>query len=265
VSEAYKDVLRRDLDLVGDRAVYRQIADHLREAISAGRLGEGDQLPSEAQLVEHYDVTRTTIRQALTLLKSEGLVVSQHGRGVFVRSQPRVRRLASDRFARLHRERGKAAFLAEVEPTGSRPKVVDIAISEEPPSEDIAERLDLSGDDTVIVRYRRYLIDDHPVETATSYLPASIARGTQIVEVDTGPGGIYARLEEMGHRLDHFTEEIAARMPSGPELQALALPPGVPVLHLIRAAFDTNGHPVEVCDTVMSSEVYVLDYRLPAH
>jgi GntR family transcriptional regulator len=37
-------------------------ADHLREGISSGRLGEGDQLPSEAQLMEYYGVARMTVR-----------------------------------------------------------------------------------------------------------------------------------------------------------------------------------------------------------
>lgn len=43
-----------DLDPTSDRAVFRQIADQLREAIDRGRFKEGEKLPSEAELVEHY-------------------------------------------------------------------------------------------------------------------------------------------------------------------------------------------------------------------
>ena len=175
-------VLTRGLDPTSDRAVFRQIADHLRYAISSGRLSEGDQLPSEAQMMEHYGVTRMTARQALGLLKAEGLVVAQHGRGVFVRRRPRVRRLGSYRFARRHREQGKAAFTAEVEGTGARPSVDRLTVKEERPTADIAERLRLDGKERVIARRRRYLIDGHPVEFAVSYLPASIAKGTAIAE-----------------------------------------------------------------------------------
>lgn len=257
-------VLTEDLDPTSDRAVFRQIADHLRDAITSGRLGEGSQLPSEAQMIEHYGVTRMTARQALGVLKAEGLVVAQHGKGVFVRARPRVRRLASNRFARHHRERGKAAFLAEVEGAGAKPTVDRIKVTEERPSRDIVRRMGLPAKERVVVRRRRYLVDGHPVEFATSYLPASIARGTPITDENPGPGGIYARLEEMGHRLDHFEEEINARMPHPDEVRELALAPGVPVFHLIRTAFDTEGQAVEVCDTVMSSEAFVLDYHLPA-
>jgi GntR family transcriptional regulator len=113
-------------------------------------------------------------------------------------------------------------------------------------------------------RHRRYLLDGRPVETATSYIPLDIARGTPIADPNPGPGGIYARLEDLGHRLDHFDEEVHARMPAPDEAKALLLAPGVPVFHLIRAAYDTDDRPVEVCDTVMAADAYVLSYRLPA-
>ncbi len=71
-------------------------------------------------------------------------------------------------------------------------------------------------------------------------------------EPDSGPGGIYARLEELGHRLDHFVEEIKSRMPLRDEMRALKLAPGIPVFHLVRTAYTTDGTAVEVCDTVMA-------------
>ncbi|GAA3143264.1 GntR family transcriptional regulator [Planomonospora alba] len=253
-----------DLDPISDRAVFRQIADHLRDAIERGKLHQGDKVPSETQLMQHYGVARMTIRNALQVLQSEGLTVAEHGRGVFVRSHPPVRRLASDRFARRHREQGKAAFIAETEGAGGKPSVDSIKITEENASPDVAERLKLTTEDCVIVRSRRYLINGRPVEIATSYIPAEIARGTQIAQPDSGPGGIYRRLEEMGFQLDHYMEEIRSRMPLRDEARALKLAPGVPVFHLIRTAYTTEGRAVEVCDTVMSSDAYVLSYELPA-
>ena len=57
----------------------------LREAISSNRLAPGERLPSETELIEHFGVARMTVRQAVQELRSDGLVISQHGRGVFVR------------------------------------------------------------------------------------------------------------------------------------------------------------------------------------
>lgn len=247
-----------------DRSAFQQIADELRRAIESGEFAPGSALPSEAQLMEHFGVARMTVRQALQVLKAEGLVVAEHGRGVFVRQRPPVRRLAADRFARANREQGKAAFTAETEAESRVGSVDRVKVSIEPPPAEIRARLQLTRRDRVVVRDRRYLSDGRPVETAVSYLPASIARGTKIAEPDTGPGGIYARLEELGHQLSHFTEEIDARMPTPQEITVLALPPGVPVIHLLRVAYDTDERPVEVCDTVMASDAFVLAYDFPA-
>jgi GntR family transcriptional regulator len=262
VTPALPSGLLGDLDPTSDRAVFRQIADQLREAIDRGRFREGEKLPSEAELVDHYGVSRMTVRNSFSILQGEGLVHAEHGKGVFVRSRPPVRRLASDRFARRYREQGKSAFIVEADTVGSHPQVDSLEVKEEKASQDISTRL--GSVRRVLARRRRYLLDGRPVEFATSYLPLDIARGTQIAEPNPGPGGIYARLEELGHRLDHFEEEIRARMPSPDEVKTLRLASGVPVIHLIRTAFDTEGRAVEVCDTVMAADAYVLSYQLPA-
>jgi GntR family transcriptional regulator len=253
-----------EIDKADDRPPYRQIAAALRAAIGAGQLVAGDRLPSESELVERYGVARMTARQAIQELRTEGLVVAEHGRGVFVRSAPVVRRLASERFARRHRERGKAAFSVEAEKTGYSASVDRIKVYEGPAPAGIAERLGLAPGETVVIRDRRYLANNEPIETAVSYVPADLARGTAIAKQDTGPGGIYARLEESGHTLDHFREEVGARMPTPDERRALQLSPGVPVITLVRTAYDTQGRAVEVCDTVKAAYAYVLEYDFPA-
>jgi GntR family transcriptional regulator len=138
-------------------------------------------------------------------------------------------------------------------------------VDEAPVSADVADRLKIAEGSPVVVRSRRYSLNGHPVETATSYLPADISRGTPIADPNPGPGGIYARLEDLGHTLERFTEEVHARMPTPDEAKALRLAPGVPVFRLIRTAYDVGGRPVEVCDTIMATDAYVLNYDLPAH
>jgi GntR family transcriptional regulator len=258
-------VLAETVDPSSDRAVYKQIADHLRAAIVRERLRGGDQLPSETQLMAHYGVARMTARNALRILQDEGLITAEHGRGVYVRARPPVRRLASDRFAQRHRKEGKAAFTVEAEQTGAEPAVDMIAVSTAAPPAEVADRLNLGEKAKAVIRSRRYLLDGRPVETAVSYIPADLARGTPITDPNPGPGGIYARLEESGHTLERFTEEVSARMPTPDEARVLALRPGVPVFRLVRTAFDTDGRAVEVCDTIMAGDAYLLAYDLPAH
>src|SRR3954452_10501652 len=151
------------LDRSDDRAPYRQIADQLRRAMDRGELGPGDKLPSEAELMAHYDVARMTARQAIQELRGEGRVVAEQGRGVFVRLPAPVRRLASDRFARRHREAGQAAFIAEAEKAGVRPPVDQIEVSRSPLPEPVRERLKLAECAEAAVRSPRYLADGLPI------------------------------------------------------------------------------------------------------
>ena len=130
-----------------------------------------------------------------------------------------------------------------------------------PPAE-IAELLGLGPDEKTVIRARRYLIDGHPVRLGTSYLPASVAADTPLAEPNPGPGGIYARLEEQGLPLEYVTEAVTARMPTPDEANALRLASGVPVMRVLRVAFASGDRPVEVGDSLMAADVYVLDYRV---
>lgn len=252
------------VDRAADMPPYRQIAGMLRQAIRADQLTAGERLPSETALIEHFGVARMTVRQAVQELRAEGLVVSEHGRGVFVRPTPPIRRLASDRFARKHRAEGKAAFSVEAEKSGYTPQVDNIVLGRQKPDSVVAERLHIPTDQEVVVRSRRYLANGRPVETAVSYIPAAFAEDTQIEQVDTGPGGIYARLEDTGHVLARFTEEVGARMPTPEERRQLELGPGAPVLTVVRTAYDTNDVAIEVCDTVKVASAYLLEYDFSA-
>ena len=256
--------LVHSIDPSSDRPAYKQIADHVRDRITQGELAPGQGLPSERALMDAYGAARGTVRQAINVLKTEGLIQVEHGRGSFVRPSPPVRRLASDRFARRHRHAGKAAFLAQLETEGREPTVEMLHLGRGKAPPDVAARLGLDAGAAVLIRHRRYLADGEPLELATSYVPWGLANGTAMTHKNSGPGGIYARIEELGHRLDHFTEDVSARMPTPNETRSLRLGPGVPVFHLVRTAYDTDNQPVEVCDTVMAADRYILDYELPA-
>ena len=78
-------MLARMIDPSADRAVFRQLADLLREQIESGALGPGDPLPSELRLVQEHGISRTTVRQAIAQLRTEGLVSVERPRGTFVR------------------------------------------------------------------------------------------------------------------------------------------------------------------------------------
>ncbi|MER7506225.1 GntR family transcriptional regulator [Nonomuraea pusilla] len=69
----------------GEPYLYMRIARELREQIERGELEPGAAVPSESELRRQHGVSRSTVRQALDVLEREGLIVSEHGRGRFVR------------------------------------------------------------------------------------------------------------------------------------------------------------------------------------
>jgi len=79
------------IDKPSPEALYQWLAGQLRDAINRGKYGPGERLPSEGHLGQIYDVGRDTVRDALNILRYEGLVVTQRGSGTRVRSDREVR------------------------------------------------------------------------------------------------------------------------------------------------------------------------------
>src|SRR5215212_4194802 len=132
------------IDPTSDRPVYRQIADQLRQAIREGRYGEGDALPSETALAETYGVTRMTARQAMDVLKGEGLG-PKRARSRRLRSIPTHGPAAAhNRFTKAWRESsgtGRGAYDVEMRQLGLEPGVELVEFGPVTPPSEIAERL----------------------------------------------------------------------------------------------------------------------------
>jgi GntR family transcriptional regulator len=240
---------------------YRQIADALRAAIDAGEYRAGDRLPGENPLAAEYGVAAMTARQALNALKNEGLVESRKGAGFFVRSFTPIR---SRRIARLSRERwrsGDSIFSADDDRALTAESRVLGAVT--PPAA-IARVLDLPEGAEAFARFRRHSVDDRPVLLSTSYLPQDLVAGTAITQTDTGAGGIYARLAELGAEPAHFREEVLVRMPSAEDAEGLNLSGDAPVIKICRTAYTADGRAVEVNEMTLDSAAYVLEYDFDA-
>lgn len=246
-----------------DRPKYRQIADDLRADITAGTYQPGDQIPGENALMRRYEVARMTARQALAVLQSEGLTTARKGVGVFVRDFKPIKRRSVERLSRDHWGAGRAIWEAD---TSGRDLVVDqVKVYETQAPNHVARVLDyLEDDGRVWVRSRRFVLDGKPVLLAVSYLPAAVVAGSQITEPDTGPGGTYARLRDLGYAPAHFAEEVRARMPMTDEAERLALTAGTPVVLVCRTAYTEDGHAVEVNEMTLDAASYVLEYTFDA-
>ncbi|KPI12043.1 transcriptional regulator, GntR family with UTRA sensor domain containing protein [Actinobacteria bacterium OK074] len=241
---------------------YLQIAGDLRAAILSGERAPGSRIPGENELMESYGVARETARKALAVLRNEGLTETRKGAGTFVRAFRPIRRNATARLAAEQWGSGKSIWQADVD---ERPmRIVGARVDEVQPPLYIAQALGLADDGTAVRRSRRYVVEDKPVMLAISYLPADLVRDSAIAQVDTGSGGIYARLKELGHAPAHFREELRARMPDPSEVKVLDLGAGTPVITVVRTALDAEGRVVEVNEMTLDASKYLLEYNFTA-
>jgi GntR family transcriptional regulator len=242
---------------------YRQLADLLREAILRGDYAPGSTFPSEPELAEQYGVSRPTINRALLILRGEGLLRVERGRGTFVRSVATIPRYANTRYSREERERegARGAFDTEITKLGLQPRSDLVQVGAIDPPDDIKQALQLRGRAQTLIRKRHMYAGDTPVQLATSYAPWTIAKGTQLEQTDTGSGGTYSRLAELGHTVTRITETVRVRPPSAEEASFLNLSDEQHVLAIFHTAWTTDDQRVEITIHVLPPHQWELHYE----
>ncbi len=245
---------------------YKELAAVLRAGIQSGQYLPGSTLPKQADLADEYGVNIKTVRNAVALLESEGLVTPVRRRGTVVRSRPPMRRLGSERYAKSNWKFGdRVAFVADREASGQTWKPTDQTQTVErniAPAH-VAESLGIEPGDEVYVRARTVRQDGEPTHTLTSYYRVADVQGTPLVDPTpgpAGPGGGFAVLTLQGLEPDHVTETLTARMPTPDEAQALDLPAGEPVMILHRVTRTKEGRVVEYAEGVHAASRFAWTY-----
>jgi GntR family transcriptional regulator len=237
------------------------MTQRLRAAILAGEIA--GRLPSLDALSVQYGVTRDVARRAVEILRGEGLVITHQGKGSYVRVFERIVRHSPDR---LSREYWGAGERIQDHDTGTRSRAADVVVGEVPVPEFAAVALGIPAGRPVLARSRRFLVENRPVQLATSYLPLDVVGDTRIAYTDTGPGGIYARLAELGHAPARFTERVTSRAPRPEEVERLELTTaiGALVFEITRYAYTEAGRCVEVNRMILDATAYELQYDFAA-
>ena len=244
-----------------DRPAYKQLADLLRQQILGGELAPGAPLPSETRLRQELGVSRNTVRLAVQLLRSEGHVTTEHGRGTYVRERPQVRRLGPDRYR------------ADVAPEGSETSFtrdqgidwadyrLDKVFREIPATGLLVDLLDVPEGTPLLERHFTFYARGEPQQISISVYPLAQVEGTPVADPDNEPwaGGNIAQLASIGITVTRVEESVTARMPMPDEAETLVMDPGVPVIVIGRRMFDGD-RPVEAADIVIPADRVALDY-----
>lgn len=244
----------------------RRIAADLRADITAGRLPSGARLPSVRDLAERYSVSRSTAGKALILLKTEGLVVTRHGSGAYVRESYPIRRLGPDRYAR-HRWEQTTVEVFATERSGSdstrqqghQTQDVSMVAADEL----VATALDVEIGSPVYERARVMTRDGIPTHTMTSYYRPAHVEGTPLVDSSSGIAGRsggFRVLADRGLPPHEITEDLYARMPTADETLLLDLPSGEPVVEVRRVTRTADGQVVEYARGVHAASRFMWSY-----
>ncbi|MEU4836364.1 GntR family transcriptional regulator [Streptosporangium sp. NPDC023615] len=231
----------------------RSIADELRKKIENQRFTD-NVVPGEEKLQEEYSVSLGTARKALGILRAEGLIETRQGKKTYIRHFERIIRHGQDRVGHFW----------EVDLEGRPKRLQKFASWQGSPSPDLAPYF-ANMPVNLAYRLRTYSVDEDqlPVQIALTRVPTGLFHDPQILlEEDTGPGGVFQRLADIGRAPVQADEFVNTRMPTPAEAHELKLRDGTPVFEIRRISLDEHGVPVDITDMILSSTAYTLHYNV---
>lgn len=248
-----------------DEPGYVRIARELRDRITAGADGyrPDDQLPTLPALAAAYDVSEPTIRQALGLLRSEGLIESRARAGTRVRARPPVHRLQADRYRRMGPARS-TPYTRDQGITWSEYRL-DKRFERVQADAALAELFECEVGEELLARHFVFHADDEPTQMSTSYVRWSDVAGTPVADPihEPWPGGTRAQLESLGIHVVRVTESLTGGMPTPGEVETLRIGEGVPVLRITRRHIADGGRIVEVAHPIVRrADTTVVEYAV---
>jgi GntR family transcriptional regulator len=242
--------------------IYRQIADDLRHQIETGELRPGEQLKTEIELREKYNASRNTIRDAIKLLTTRGLIETRPGQGTFVVETivPYVTTLTGD--PETSGGEGDTyegdAYTREVAARRRRPKITLPEVGIHQAGSPATAELRLPPGTQVVSRHQRRFIDDIPWSLQTSFYPMDLAqKAPQLLQVgDIGEGTVAYLRETLRIKQAGYHDTITVRAPDNVEAAFFKLPDDgrISIIETRRTAFDDQGTPVRLTVSVYPAD-----------
>lgn len=214
--------------------LYVQIAEGLMGQIESGELAPGDQLPPERDLSEKLGVNRLTLRRALRVLESQGLIVRKHGVGTYV-AEPKIDRQMEVVFRFTHGMQKRGYTPAA--------KIISLELSVVEAS--VARELAIPVSSLAYLILRLRSINQEPVMLESYTIPAQ--RFPDLDRYDLENRSVYEVIEmEYGVTIVRARQSFEPVVASEFEAGLLAVDVGAPLMLERRLSFDKEGRPVEL-------------------
>ena len=243
---------------MAERSLQARLADDLRKQIQRGDIKPGEKIPSEQELGQLHDVSRTTVRYALRILEQEGLLVARSGIGRIVRLvEPMVYRPQAETDPRISSQLDR--YMAGQEAKGREPNQA-ISVALEPAPEPVAKRFRIPAGTIVVVRKRLRYLDSEPFNINDTYYLRDLAEGTDVMSPDDIPRGSNSVIEDIIGPEVHAIDDIYVRMPTPEEAHRLELPIGTPVAVHYVTGLTADEKIVRVDFFVLPGDRHVIQY-----
>jgi GntR family transcriptional regulator len=231
------------LDSETSRPLYLQLRDKLLSMIREGVYAPHERLPSERKLAKRFDVSRLTVRQALSSLMHHGIVYTRIGKGTYV-SDPKVRRKGS-MFGFSEK-----VFLDDQIPSS---EVLDRRIIQA--SQEHATHLQVSPGGELVYLTRLRKANGVPIVVQEAYLPHALCPG--LLRLITDQTSLYLLLEERyGMRVDFAEVRLSASLADDTEAERLELKRPAAVLHREQITYLGDGRPIEYSRATYKGDGY---------
>jgi GntR family transcriptional regulator len=230
---------------------YHQLALIIKQQIDNGDWPPRTAIPSERQLEVLYNVSRTTIREAIDYLTRQGYLYREHGRGTFV-SPPKLQKALME----------LTSFSEDLLKRGIQPGQIirDISVVVPPPS--ILQRLELAPGTRMLRLERIRLGNDIPIGLQTSYLALGPDQTITRADMETA-GSLYRLLQEKFRIIPSEADEtLEATVATKEEAELLQIEEGAPLLLSERVLFAQNRRPVEFVKILYRGDRYQYFVRL---
>ena len=231
--------------------LYFRIQEMLRTQISSGRLAPGHRLPSETELAESFETTRTTVRQALARLTFEGLILRRIGLGTFVASRPVESRIDAERVR---------SFEEQMEETGVHVSFRLLGFDLEHASASVAAALAIPVGAGIYRLRRLRLVENEVIGLEDRAMAERIGGAIPAAALVTRPA---TRIVEsaLGTPLGGMTVSVGAMAAPADIARELEIRRGSPVLVRSHTFFDQSGRPVLTGDSIYRGDKYRFTYR----
>ena len=237
--------------MLRDKAIplYYQLETILRNKITSGDYSPDSPLPSEDALAEEYEVSRITVRQALSSLEQDGLVIRQRGKGTFVSEN--VNTLELPRFT---------GSIEDLILMGKRTKTKVIASSWVDPPDIIRQRLKVKDAKVLRIEKIRHIEGD-PFSHVFNYLPPELGNKLPMGLVKSKPMLMILE-DELGVRANEAEQSVEATIADVTDASLLDIRVGDPLLKAERTVYDVKGNPVEYVTVVYRADKYAFTMKL---